>query len=249
MKKKIFLASLAMLAIVAIIVVSCNENEELDDFYSLDVTSRTPITKSSMADYEPGASQTIGGSTTSPYTVPENEDECMLYAIISIAASRHIPITYRESDGSGGYKKSTKTIGRNGFTATQAYNYVKSMATGQDWTPCDVDGNPIEGAETYNYTGGAMAPSVARSIGEKSGILQGTQMHFNSYNELKTYISTAEFKNNHPSGSYIISSDSGEHAVIGKGVDRKGNIIYSDAKNSRSKFKDSEKTGSWTFIF
>lgn len=140
MKKKIFLASLAMLAIVAIIVVSCNENEELDDFYSLDVTSRTPITKSSMADYEPGASQTIGGSTTSPYTVPENEDECMLYAIISIAASRHIPITYRESDGSGGYKKSTKTIGRNGFTATQAYNYVKSMATGQDWTPCDVDG-------------------------------------------------------------------------------------------------------------
>ena len=75
-----------MLAIVAIIVVSCNENEELDDFYSLDVTSRTPITKSSMADYEPGASQTIGGSTTSPYTVPENEDECMLYAIISIAA-------------------------------------------------------------------------------------------------------------------------------------------------------------------
>ena len=184
-----------------------------------------------MADYEPGASQTIGGSTTSPYTVPENEDECMLYAIISIAASRHIPITYRESDGSGGYKKSTKTIGRNGFTATQAYNYVKSMATGQDWTPCDVDGNPIEG------------------IGEKSGILQGTQMHFNSYNELKTYISTAEFKNNHPSGSYIISSDSGEHAVIGKGVDRKGNIIYSDAKNSRSKFKDSEKTGSWTLIF
>ena len=107
-----------------------------------------------MADYEPGASQTIGGSTTSPYTVPENEHECMLYAIISIAASRHIPITYRESDGSGGYKKSTKTIGRNGFTATQAYNYVKSMATGQDWTPCDVDGNPIEGAETYNYTGG-----------------------------------------------------------------------------------------------
>ena len=91
--------------------------------------------------------------------------------------------------------------------------------------------------------------SVARSIGEKSGILQGTQMHFNSYNELKTYISTAEFKNNHPSGSYIISSDSGEHAVIGKGVDRKGNIIYSDAKNSRSKFKDSEKTGSWTLIF
>ena len=45
MKRKIFLASLAMLAIVAIIVVSCNENEELEDFYSLDVTNRTPITK------------------------------------------------------------------------------------------------------------------------------------------------------------------------------------------------------------
>lgn len=118
----------------------------------------------------------------------------MLYAIISIAASRHIPITYRESDGSGGYRERTETIGRNGFTATQAYNYVKGLATGQNWTPCDVDGNPIEGAETYNYTGGTMAPSVARSIGEKSGILQGTQMHFNSYNELQAYISTAEFK-------------------------------------------------------
>ena len=61
-----------------------------------------------MADYEPGASQTIGGSTTSSYTIPENEDECMLYAIISIAASRHIPITYRESDGSGGYRERTR---------------------------------------------------------------------------------------------------------------------------------------------
>lgn len=249
MKRKIFLASLAMLAIIAIIVVSCNENEELEDFYSLDVTNRTPITKSSMADYEPGASQTIGGSTTSSYTIPENEDECMLYAIISIAASRHIPITYRESDGSSGYRERTETIGRNGFTATQAYNYVKGLATGQNWTPCDVDGNPIEGAETYNYTGGTMAPSVARSIGEKSGILQGTQMHFNSYNELQAYISTAEFKKNHPSGSYIISSASGEHAVIGNGVDRKGNIRYSDAKNKGSKFKDSEKIGSWTLIF
>lgn len=43
MKKSFLWASLAMLAIVAINVVSCNENEELDDFYSLDldVTSRT----------------------------------------------------------------------------------------------------------------------------------------------------------------------------------------------------------------
>ena len=86
------------------------------------------------------------------------------------------------------------------------------------------------------------------SKAQKHTTIQEVQ-YFNSYNELKTYISTAEFKNNHPSGSYIISSDSGEHAVIGKGVDRKGNIIYSDAKNSRSKFKDSEKTGSWTLIF
>ena len=89
MKKSFLWASLAMLAIVAINVVSCDENEELDDFYSLDldVTSRTPITRSSMADYESGASQTLGGNTN-PYTVPQNEGECMLYAIISIAASK-----------------------------------------------------------------------------------------------------------------------------------------------------------------
>ena len=239
-----------MLAIVAINVVSCNENEELDDFYSLDldVTSRTPITRSSMADYESGASQTLGGNTN-PYTVPQNEGECMLYANISLAASKHLSITYRVSDVHCGYKKKTGTIGRNGFTATQAYNYVKGMATSQDWTPCDVDGNPIEGADTYNYTGGAMSPSVARSIGQQSGILQGTQIHFNSYDELQAYINTDNFKKTHPSGSYIISNDSGEHAVIGNGVDRNGNIIYSDANNHKSKYDESQRIGSWTLIF
>lgn len=119
MKKSFLWASLAMLAIVAINVVSCNENEELDDFYSLDldVTSRTPITRSSMADYESGASQTLGGNTN-PYTVPQNEGECMLYAIISIAASKHLPITYRVSDGHGGYKKKT---GQSAVTDSQPH--------------------------------------------------------------------------------------------------------------------------------
>lgn len=242
MKQRIIIASLGMLAISAITFVSCSKDDELDGFNSLDISDRTPTTRSSMSDFEPARQP-------SPYEVPQNENECMLYAIISIAASKRIPITYVTSDGHGGYQTKTKKIGQDGFTATDAYNYVKGLATGQSWTPCDVYGNPIPDAEPYNYTGGAMAPSVARSIGEKSGILKGTTMYFNTYEELQAYISTPSFKKDHPSGTYIINSDSAGHAVIGKGVDNKGNVKYSDANHGSSKYKDSEKNGGWTLIF
>lgn len=244
MKQCFILASMGMLVISAITVVSCSKDEEFDDFYSLDISNRIPITRSAQADWETGSSQTIGGK--SPYTVPQNENECMLYALISIASSKSIPITYVTSEG----KQITKTIGKNGFTAGDAYNYVKGLATSQSWPPCDVYGNPILDEEPYSYKGGAMNPSVAKAIGKQSGILQGVMVYFKTYDDLQAYISTPEFKKNHPSGTYIINSESGAHATVGKGVDSKGNVKYTDASHSLStKYKDSEKEGGRTLIF
>ncbi|MDO4172941.1 MAG: hypothetical protein Q4D28_09600, partial [Prevotellaceae bacterium] len=180
---------------------------------------------------------------------PQNENECMLHAIISIAVSKHIPIKYVTLDSNGNEQSITKEIGKGGFTATDAYNYVKGLATGHSWTPCDDYGKPIINSTPYIYTGGEMAPSVAKAIGQKSGILKGGIEHFDTYEKLQEYINTASFKQEHPNGTYIINSSSGKHATVGKGVDNNGNIRYSDAEHYSSKYKDSERTGSWTLIF
>lgn len=250
MKKSIIFVSLGMFVISSIALVGCSKDEELDAFYSLDISSRIPITRSAQADWETGSSQTIGGTSTSLYTIPQNENECMLYALISIASSKHIPITFITPDGQGGYSQTTKTIGKSGFSAEEAYRYVKELATGRSWIPCDVFGNPMTDGNPYNYEGGAMAPSVAKTIGQQSGILQGETMYFKTFDELHSYMNTPEFKINHPKGTYIISSESGAHATVGMGVDSNGNVRYTDADhNFSTKYKDSEKNGSWTLIF
>lgn len=225
--------------------ISCSSDDESDDYYyNLDVTSRTPTTRSANTDGDISF-----GSTVGPYDVPQNQDECMLYAIIKIAATKHIPITTVEVDKNGEFKTQTHTIGRNNYTATMAYNYVKGLATSQQWTPCDVSGNPIPNSESYNYTGGAMAPSVAASIAKQSGILRGQTIYFKTYNDLQKYISSDSFKNEHPAGTYIINSTEQGHASIGRGVDKNGYVKYTDAKNTNSSYKSEEETaGSWMLI-
>lgn len=245
MKKGFILVSVGMLAI-SVIVVGCSKDEDHDDFYSLDVSSRTPKNRSVWADG--GASQTIGGMDN-PYAIPKNESECMLYAIISIASSKRIPITCVTSAENGGYKQTTNTIGKGGFTAKKAYDYVKGLAMSQSWSPCDVYGNPIPNSDPYSYEGGAMSPSVAREIGKQSGILQGVSMYFSSYGDLQSYMKTSDFKENHHSGTYIICGESGAHAAIGKGVDKNGNVRYSDASHGNSKYGESEQKGGWTLIY
>lgn len=226
--------------------ISCSSDDESDDYYyNLDVTSRTPTTRSANMD---GDFSFVG--VTGLYDVPKNPDECMLYAIISIAAQRHIPITTVEPDGKGDFLTKTHTIGKNGYTASSAYAYVKGLATSQQWTPCDVSGNPIPDSESYSYTGGAMSPSVAASIAKQSGILQGTTVFFKTYGKLQEYISTDSFKKEHPAGSYIINSDSQGHASIGRGLDKNGYVKYTDAEKTNSSYKTEEETaGSWTLIF
>lgn len=248
MKKGMICASLVMLVILAITIVGCSKDEDSDDYYSLNISDRIPITRSVLSDWETGSSQTIGG--TSPYTIPQNENECMLYALISIAASKHIPINYITCDEQGKQTQLTKKIGENGFTAEKAYDYVKKLATSQSWPPCDVYGNPIPNEEPKSYEGGAMSTSIAKSIGQQSGILKGEIMYFNTYEALVKYMRTPEFQNNHPKGTYIISSESGGHSTIGNGVDKKGNVRYTDADHTFStKYKDSEKSGSWSLLF
>lgn len=54
MKKGLILASMGMLAISTITVVGCSKDEELDNFYNLDVEFRTPMTRSAQMDWEGG---------------------------------------------------------------------------------------------------------------------------------------------------------------------------------------------------
>lgn len=238
MRKILFLASIGMLSIGAITMVGCSKNDELDELdYNLDVSSMAPMTRSSSIDFESGATQTLGGSSTSPYEVPIYENECMLWAILTIAKNNHLPITM--SDG-----KTTKYIG-SGYTAEQAYNYVKGLATSRTYPTCDVKGKPIDGASPYSYGGGEMPPSIAQSIGQQSGILKGGSIYFSSYSDLQMYIQNCDLK----SGTYIICSDTGKHAAVGKGTDKKGNIRYSDADHNSSKYKESEQGGGWTLIY
>lgn len=241
MKKSIF-ASMGMLAISIIAFVSCNKDDVWDDQYDLDVKYRTPMTRSSTADSsESGASQTISGNQQNSFQIPQYENECMLYAIVNIANLNKIPIN--QTNG-----KDPQIISQN-YSATSAYADIKSRATSRTWQPCDVNGNPIEGEEPYLYSGGEMAPSVAASIGKDAGILKGEIMHFNSYEQMHAVMSTASFQKDHPKGTYIINSDAGRHATVGKGFDRHGNIKYSDAGHNSENYKDSEKVGEWTIIF
>lgn len=70
-----------------------------------------------------------------------------------------------------------------------------------------------------------------------------------TYEKMQAYIRSDSFKKEHPDGTYIISSESQNHATVGCGVDKKGNVHYQDAATQNSKYKEKEQTGSWTIIF
>ena len=223
------------------ILSGCDQEDGDESFNYLDVSSIAPLTRSSAADLEGGATQSIGGSSTSPFSVPINDNECMLWSILTIAAENHIPITM--SDGT-----TTKKIGYS-YTAEQAYNYIKGIATSKTFPACDVNGDEIDGQDPYNYGGGAMFPSIAKSIGKQVGILKGELIHFDSYDKLQEHIQRNIQDGNLKSGKYIISSEDGKHATVGKGIDKRGNIRYTDSKNNSSKYEDYEKVGGWTLIY
>lgn len=245
--KKFTLLATSIIPIMAIVVVSCEKDDELNEFnYDLDVNSNVTLTKSVQSPpYETGATQTLGG--TDKYSIPIYEDECMMYAMISIAKQKKSTITYLEQNSMGGYKEKHGKIGN--VSASVIYEGVKNVASVGEWSPYDNKGNVTPVDQTNHYSGGEMLPSMACEVGKKSGILDGKQIYFSSYEEMENYIKNPTFQINHPAGTYIICSDSEAHATIGKGIDRNGNIKYSDATHSNSKYSLSQRVGSWSIIY
>jgi len=239
MKSKLILASIGVIAFGSISVVSCSKDDEMDDFnYNLDVSCMTPKTRSSLADYEPGASQTLGGDNVSPYVVPVKPNECGLWALLSVAIKKGVSL--KQPNGK------SQRIGY-GYPAAQAYSDIKGIATSGTYPVCDVYGKPIEGEGNYNYEGGTIPPSIMESIGNKLGILQGERRYFESYEQLQTYIQNNSLK----PGTYIICSESGGHAVVGYGIDKAGHIKCRDASSYSSKLTetDSDNGGNWTLLY
>lgn len=145
--------------------------------------------------------------------VPKEKDECMLNAMLQIAVDQR-------------KKVFGKTISSE-YSAAEAYEKVKKCA--MDYVKTDASGNSDP---TYvPYTGGAMLPSLAAEIGKQSGILEGGIMHFESYEDMKAFLSTEEWREKHSDGSYIINSESERHASICTGIAKDGNIKIKSAEN------------------
>lgn len=203
-------AAVPLCAIVAASVtfmVGCNDDSDLfDEPADLDVNQTVPLFKrNSQFD--------IIQNNSNYRDVPKEKDECMLNAMLQIAVDQR-------------KKVFGKTISSE-YSAAEAYEKVKKCA--MDYVKTDASGNPDP---TYvPYTGGAMLPSLAAEIGKQSGILEGGIMHFESYEDMKAFLSTEEWREKHSDGSYIINSESERHASICTGIAKDGNIKIKSAEN------------------
>jgi len=133
---------------------------------------------------------------------------------------------------------------------TAAYNYVKGLATCRSWPTCDVYGNIIEDEPYFNYSGGSMKPSVARTIGMEAGILKGYIEYFPSYKGLCDHLKDPK-DHEHKKNTYIISREDGLHSTIGMGLSDKGNAKYYDKDTGTTTYskKDREGDGYWLIIY
>ncbi len=242
MKKKFIMFATGIFAIATITtIVSCNKDSDYDSFCGLDINDNTPLTRSI-------ANETGSGIEDSSKVIPINKDECMLYAIVRMAERNNIPIKVKENKD-GQLVESEKKIGPN-YYASSAYEYIKSIATQNTWPVCDVNGNPIAGENPQSYSGGAMPLSIGAAVAQQAGILSGTIMHFDSYDEVISFINTPQWKYEHPDGSYLISNDSEKHVGICDGVSSGGNLKYIDANAGDHKYtKKKNGNDEWTVIF
>ena len=187
--------------------------------------------------------------------IPEIDDECMLWALTSIVVENKMAMSVVDEDGN----KSFKCIDKK-FSAKKAYEYLKESATNRVWPYCDVNGNEFTGerAGTYTYTGGEMKPSVARTIGQETGILSGGQKFFKSYAELKSYMeNNTEWKDgNHKNGTFMIMNKHIDekkneivHGSVCNGFDENGNLMYRDAFGPHTYNSTDNGSDEWTLIF
>lgn len=208
-----------MIAISVVTIVGCNKDEVFDDYYeNLDVSNNTPLTRSGSMDYE-GNGQSYYNNNA--YTPPTYDNECVLWSLITIAVNKGSKINVVNNKNNS---VSTKKISRS-YTATNAYNYVKSLAIGQTWTS-------EEDGLVHTYVGGAMPNSIAANIAKQSGILEGIEQKFNSYEDLYAFITNPTWSKAHPDGTYLISNMTIGHTTVCNGCNKNGSIKLEINNNS-----------------
>lgn len=238
MKKEITFVTVGLITLSTVAIVGCSKDDELEVYDNLDVTKKTPLTRSTAMD---GFEINSGGYDTSYKDVPKNEDECMLNAMIQIAVDKKIPIKCETYDNNGQLHMVNRTINQD-YPASKAYDYVKRIAG--CYTQSTYDSNGDETTEYYR--GGAMTPSVAAQVGKRTGILSGEMMTFSSYEALYRHISSSEWKKEHGNGTYIINNNNDRHASICTGV-KNDHINIKSAEFGSGRFNEG-RNGSDSFV-
>ena len=242
MNKKTFIGG-TFAAVAAIVAassfISCSSDAESDDYYyNLDVTSRTPTTRSLNTEIEGcGATQTFGNQPPSNKTIPTYNGECMLWSILNVALEKKTEVPYINNQGKTEYRK----IGNN-YPASDAYDYVKGLALGQQWYEQGDNGQSI----CNTYQGGAMPISIAADIAGKSGIMEGITVQFDTYDELYKYITNPSWSEKHPAGTYIINNNTKNHASVCIGTTKGGDVRLKTnpaSADNQDKRYSSEKNG------
>ena len=210
-------APLCLIAAGCIFFVGCDKDSDpLDESSNLDANHMVRLsTRSAPFD--------LVQNNSNYKTVPKEENECMLNAMLQIAIDKHLKVfgTYISSEN----------------PAEKAYNKVKNCA--MNYVKTDENGNRVPGYEQYK--GGDMLPSLAAVIGKQCGILSGNTLHFESYEKMQETISSEQWRNNHPDGTYIISSEGQKHASICTGFDKKGNVKIKSAQDGPDTMKSGNK--------
>jgi hypothetical protein len=214
-------APLCLIAAGCIFFVGCDKDSDpLDESSDLDANHMVRLsTRNAPIDIITNNSPQVDPNKV----VPKEENECMLNAMLQIAVDKNMKVYGKSING--------------GHSASSAYAEVKEHA--MNYIETDENGNRDPNYEQYE--GGAMVPSLAAKIGKESGILSGNTLPFNSYEEMQAYVSSPEWRSNHPDGTYIISSEGQEHASICTGFDKKGNVKIKSAQDGSSTMKSGKK--------
>ena len=201
-------------------LASCSQD---DDYYDSDMYTLAEMgTRLGGDGDEIGATQTFSFNSNTPSYdyVPVNEYECALWALITVAKNKKTSFTYYDQTG----HLQTKPINEN-FSASAAYDYAKNVATNRTWSVYDENGYPIDNSDTLKYSGtGDMNSHITAGLAKELGIMEGRLLSFESFQAIRDYISTPEWVNSHPKGTYIILSEKYQHTSVCEGVNSKGAI-------------------------
>ena len=228
-----------LLITCGIAIVSCNQDEYYDELINddLEVSHHTYLTRSSPIDFESG--QTLGDN---PNIIPVNYNECELWAMVSIAKENKIPIiTGHDKNGNACHQ----TIDPYSFPASTAYEFVKGVATSNDWPECDGNGDPTNSGNTIGYNGGAMPLTIAKAVGKETGILTGVTRRFHNYDLLMEFLDSQEWRSKELDGKFMIHDEMDKHTIVGLGFDKKGKFKYRDSSTRSQTF---ERTKDHSFI-